>query len=70
MYPEDLKPLSVWRHVATKSLYVVLGVARCSTNGPREGTEHSVIYHSQSHGHLCYREVSEFTDGRFVPVKN
>lgn len=60
----DVRPLSLWRHVQTDSLYVALGVARCSTNGDREGHEWSVVYHSLTHRHLCYREVSEFLDGR------
>lgn len=70
----DARPLTLWRHVKTDSLYVVLGVARCSTNGDREGVERSVVYWSLTHQHLCYREASEFLgdgdDGwpRFEPV--
>lgn len=64
----DLVPYSTWRHVKTGGLYVVLGVARCSTNGEREGVERSVVYVSTTHGHLCYRELSEFLSGRFEAV--
>ncbi len=64
---EDAKPHSVWRHVKTDSLYLVLGVSRCSTNGPREG-ELSVVYYSMTYQRLCDRKAVEFLDGRFVPV--
>jgi hypothetical protein len=64
-----LKPYSTWRHVKTDSLYVVLGIGTCSTNGLGEHKEESVIYVSLTHEHLCYREISEFLDGRFVPVR-
>ncbi len=66
----DLKPGSIWRHVATGGMYVVLGLARCSTNGSREGVERSVVYWSVARRHLNYREVGEFTDGRFVPLED
>jgi hypothetical protein len=62
----DLTPWSLWRHRKTNSFYVVLGVALCSTNGPGEHKEQSVVYMSLTHQHLCYRELSEFLDGRFV----
>ncbi len=65
----DVVPLSVWRHVASGGLYVVMGVARCSTNGDREGVEQSVVYWSVARRHLNYREAGEFLDGRFVPVE-
>jgi hypothetical protein len=64
----DVRPLGLWRHVKTNSLYIVLSVGRCSTNGPREGVERSVVYWSLTHKHLCYRDVGEFLDGRFCPV--
>lgn len=57
--------LTPWTHPKTGGLYLVLGVARCSTNGPREGVEKSVVYWSFAKRHLCYREYSEFMDGRF-----
>lgn len=63
----DLRNNPVWRHVKTNSLYHVVGVATCSTNGEREHKEVSVVYFSMTHQRLCYREVSEFLDGRFVP---
>lgn len=63
----DLGRFPVWRHVATDSLYHVIGLARCSTNGERDGKEDSVIYFSMDYQSLRYREVSEFLDGRFVP---
>lgn len=62
------KLLSVWRH-HKGGLYIVVGVATCSTNGERDGRERSVIYHSTVHGHLRYRELTEFMDGRFTEVK-
>lgn len=61
------KPLSVWRHYKG-GLYVVVGLATCSTNGERDGVERSVVYHSLKYGHLRYRELSEFMDGRFAEV--
>ena len=64
---EDLRDNPVWRHVASDSLYHVLGVAKCSTNGERDGKEQSVVYFSMGYQSLRYREVSEFLDGRFVP---
>ncbi len=64
---QDLKDYPVWRHVASGSLYHVLGVAVCSTNGERENEEESVIYFSLNYQSLRYREVGEFLDGRFVP---
>ena len=63
-----LTPLSEWRHVATNSTYIVIGLALCSTNGEREHTEESVVYWSKKYQALRYREVSEFLDGRFVPL--
>lgn len=65
--PENLPANPVWRHVKTGGLYHVLGVARCSTNGERDGKEGSVIYFGVSSQTLFYREVGEFLDGRFVP---
>jgi hypothetical protein len=62
----DLAAHPVWRHVATGGLYHVLGVARCSTNGEREGEE-SVVYFSLDYQALRYRLASEFLDGRFAP---
>ena len=64
-----LTPLSEWRHVKTDSTYIVLGVALCSTNGPEEHKVESVVYWSNTHQHLCYRLLSEFLDGRFVPLR-
>lgn len=60
-----LRPWTTWRHVATDSLYTIIGVATCSTNGDREGTERSVVYLSHEKQILHYREISEFLDGRF-----
>jgi predicted SAM-dependent methyltransferase len=65
---ELLTPGSTWRHVRTDSTYTVFGLALCSTNGEREHREESVVYASHTHGHLCYREVGEFLDGRFRPL--
>lgn len=61
-----LQPYTVWVHKKTRSLYLVLGVARCSTNG-REAEE-SVRYWSFAYKAERYREVGEFLDGRFEPV--
>lgn len=65
---ESLIPFSTWKHVVTGSFYTVFGIASCSTNGPREGVEESVVYVSHTYDGLLYRELSEFTDGRFEPV--
>jgi hypothetical protein len=62
---EDVPTFSLWRHPKTDSLYFVLGVGTCSTNGPREGVERSVIYWSFRRRRWRYRELSEFLDGRF-----
>jgi hypothetical protein len=64
----EVRKNPVWMHVKTGSLYHVLGIARCSTNGEREG-EMSVVYFSIDRQHLCHRRYDEFLDGRFVPVK-
>jgi hypothetical protein len=64
----DVMLRPVWRHIKTNSLYHVLGIACCSTNGDREGKENSVIYFSMDYQGLRYREISEFLDGRFEPV--
>lgn len=64
---DDLKAHPVWRHVATDSLYHVLGVSRCSTNGERDGKEECVVYFSMDYQALRHREVGEFLDGRFTP---
>ena len=45
-----LKLHPLWRHVAAGSLYHVLGVAKCSTNGERDGKELSVFYFSRPSG--------------------
>ncbi len=63
-----LVPYSTWRHVKTNSLYVVLGIALCGTNGPDEHRALAVIYVSLTHQHLSYREINEFLDGRFQPT--
>src|SRR5262245_16998368 len=60
-----LTTLSLWLHVKTHGVYIVLGVAECST-GTRQ--EQSVVYWSCTHGGLRYREVNEFLDGRFKPL--
>lgn len=65
--PKEPKPYSVWRHYKG-GLYVVLCVATCSTNGHRDGVEKSVVYHSLKYGHVRYRELSEFMDGRFIEL--
>lgn len=65
---EFLKPFSTWKHLGTNSYYTVIGIALCSTNGDREYKEQSVVYISHTHQHLCYREISEFLDGRFHPI--
>ena len=65
---DDLRTCPVWRHVKTNSLYHVMGIARCSTNGDREGRERSVIYFSVARQTLNYREIEEFLDGRFEPM--
>lgn len=66
--PTQVYPYSIWHHVKTNSLYVVLGVATQSTNGPGEHKNKAVVYWSLSHGQICYCDLDEFTDGRFQPV--
>jgi len=70
MYQEkDLKPYSVWHHLKSGGLYVVLGIATCSTNGS-EASAPVVVYWSTTYKHLCYRDQHEFLDGRFKPVES
>jgi hypothetical protein len=64
----SVRPYTIWKHVKTNSHYLVLGIALCSTNGPNEHKERSVVYVSLTHQQLCYRELSEFLDGRFMPI--
>ncbi len=63
-----LTPLSRWRHVKTGSTYFVLGLALCSTNGPGEYGQESVVYWSKTYRALRCRLASEFLDGRFQPL--
>lgn len=67
MYPRELLTprYSLWRHVKG-GLYVATGVSECSTNG-REGEE-VVEYWSLLYGAKRHRALSQFLDGRFVPV--
>lgn len=68
-YPESmLKPLSEWHHIATNSYHLVIGIGRCSTNGPNVNKERCVIYWSETLRELRYREINEFLDGRFEPL--
>ena len=62
---EMLTGFSLYRHPKTNSLYFVIGVGICSTNGERENKERSVFYWSFGRRQLRYREISEFLDGRF-----
>jgi hypothetical protein len=64
----DLVISRVWRHLKRGTLYHVLGIATCSTNGEREGKEESVIYFGVLQQQFYYREITEFLDGRFEPV--
>jgi hypothetical protein len=52
-------PYSTWRNKKGGSLYTVLGLSMCSTNGEREG-EQDVVYISHSYQRLRHREVYEF----------
>jgi hypothetical protein len=65
---ESLVPFSTWVHFKGGT-YTVLGVATCSDNGLDEGKRQSVVYFSHKYQELRYREVSQFLDGRFVPVQ-
>jgi hypothetical protein len=62
------EPGSVWHHLKTDSMYVVIGIATCSTNGDREDKERSVIYWSVDRKCWRYRELGEFLDGRFALI--
>ncbi len=62
-------PFTIWKHVRTNSLYVVLGIAYDSTNRENEPeNERYVVYVSQTTGLMRVREISEFLDGRFAPM--
>jgi hypothetical protein len=68
MSEQHPKPHTTWRHLKTDSLYVVLGVALCSTNGALAQGEKAVVYYSVDRQRLHYRALTEFMDGRFVEV--
>ncbi len=59
----------LWRHVKTGLHYILIGIAKCATNGERDGKQESVVYYGLTHQHLYYREIGEFLDGRFQPVE-
>ena len=63
---DDVKPFTVWRHLATDSLYLVMGLSRDSTLVPDEGRL-CVVYYSMSYQRLNHRLATEFLDGRFEP---
>lgn len=63
-----LTPYSVWRH-SKGGLYTVIGVSTQSTNGPGDGFARVVVYCSNKYGKLRHRDLPEFLDGRFTPVK-
>lgn len=68
MWSRDyLRPYSTWYHPKTGGRYTVLGIARVSTNGVREGTE-EVVYLSHDYQGLRTRDLAEFLDGRFEPL--
>jgi hypothetical protein len=50
----------IYRHYKGP-LYVVLGLAQDSTNGPSEGLK-MVLYYSLGKHKLCVREISQFTE--------
>lgn len=67
LYPESsLTPYSLWMHLQSKSLYVVVGPADNSTNG--EEDRRDVVYYSLTLKRLKTRRMDEFLDGRFVPI--
>jgi hypothetical protein len=69
MYLESiLKPMSRWYHPRTDSYYTVICVGKCSTNGPDENKRRDVVYWSDTMQEHKTREISEFLDGRFVPL--
>ena len=59
----NLAPGTIYRHPKTGGSYEVVGVSTCATNG-QGGL--CVVYRSRSSGIMFHRELSEFTDGRFV----
>lgn len=52
-------PYSTWRNRKSGDLYTLIGLARCGTNGEREG-DRDVVYLSILYQRLCYREPYEF----------
>lgn len=64
----DVVPYTVWRHVPSGSVHIVLGVALCTTNGSRCTVERSVVYLSYFSRELKYREVGEFLNGQYERV--
>lgn len=64
--PDEPTP-GLYFHPKSRGYYLVLGVAQCSTNGPGENLERSVVYYSLDRKALRYRELSEFmSPGRFL----
>lgn len=64
---EGPRPWGTWRNIKGSSLYTVVGVSVCSTNGPREGVERVVVYISHTYQKLRHRDLAEFLE-KFVPV--
>lgn len=57
---EDLVPYSTWMNIKGSTLYTVLGISECSTNG-KEGRL-SVVYVSHMYQGLRDRELQEFLE--------
>lgn len=68
-YPRSaVTPYSLWRH-RKGGLYLVLGMGTSSTDGKDILDMEEVIYWSFTHRGTRTREVSQFLDGRFIPVQ-
>jgi len=69
-FPEsELAGSGPWWHDGTQDWYFVTGISTCSTNGPRDGKERVVHYYSQTRKEPRHREIGEFLDGRFLPLR-
>lgn len=60
---------SLWKHVKRECVVRIICVSTCQTNSdPGCGSRRDVVYMEIENLEIHHRELSEFIDGRFVPV--
>lgn len=65
---DALTQYSVWYHPKGGGVYLVTGVSTSSTNGDHQEGQRVVHYLSFKYREPRHREISQFLDGRFVPL--